>query len=347
MAEILPLNRADLNWLTQVGQSLQLTAGQVLLEADRPVQQLWLVLEGELELELPALGATPTEPIGQLGRGDLLGALVSGRHALPYRVQVPQSGPALVLAVDLAQVLAQAKQDQGFGARLFHSVALGLAQQHGQFVARLSQQNRMPALFVPKSIFSVFSCLQDQDICWMLGMGSLQRLEADTVCVAENRPPEALYITLQGSLTVWLNSPRPLVLSGASAPTVTERAVSQILPGELVGLSQFLDFGQNHYQIRANPDALVLRLPMPILQQKLQQDDDFAARFYRAAASLMAERTTQLFGALHYGDRCYECGDSLRPDQFYDDELALDELQQTSLARARFSWMLRQLNIKE
>lgn len=347
MAQILPLNRADLNWLTQVGQSLQLTAGQVLLEADRPIEQLWIVLEGELELELPALGAAPPEPIGQLLPGDFLGALLPARHPLPYRVRVPQSGRALVLAISQAQVLAQAEQDQGFGARLFHSMALVLARQHSQFVAKLSQQNRMPALFVPKSIFSVFSCLQDQDICWMLGMGSLQRLEADTVCVAEDRPPEALYITLQGSLTVWLNSSRSLVLSGASAPAVTEQSLSQILPGELVGLSQFLDFGQNHYQIRANPDALVLRLPVSVLQPKLQQDDGFAARFYRAAASLMAERTTQLFGALHYGDRCYECGDSLRPDQFYDDELALDELQQTSLARARFSWMLRQLNIKE
>ncbi|MFM7423829.1 MAG: hypothetical protein ACKO7W_02295 [Elainella sp.] len=374
------LNRADLDWLTQAGQLLELIPGQVLLEADQPVDQLLLVLDGELELELPALGTTPAELLGRLGRGDLTGALLPDSRPLAYRLLAVRTGRASVLAIPQASVLTRAQREPEFGARLFGSVALALAHQHSQFVAALSQQHRLPPLFVPKSIFSVFSSLQDTDICWMLGAGSLQRLAVGTICVAEGKPLAALYITLKGSLTVWMNTEtiaqntaqsigqnatlnighnpdqRPL-LAARAAPgttigtrlpeTAAERAVSQILPGELVGLSQFLDLGPAHYTIRANPDALVLTLPLAVLQSKLQQDSGFAARFYRAAASLMAERTTQLLGALHYQDRCYECGDSLCTDQSYDDELALDELQQTSLARARFSWMLRQLNIKD
>jgi CRP-like cAMP-binding protein len=378
MADIIlqELNSSDIDWMASVGEQIELTAGQVLLEADRLAEALFIVLDGELELLLPIaksprqliaqstgqpasqsasqsasqLASDAGEPIGRLTYGDIAGTLL-----LPEQPPSPYSiraiGRVLALAIPEARLRQRIQQDRGLEARLFRAIALILARQHSQFVALLQEQNRMPALFVPKSIFSVFSCLQDSDICWMLGAGTVRRLEPNEVCIAEGKPLDALYITLKGSLSISIGSHqhRPLALAFRAFKTqsVSEETVSQVLPGELVGLSQFLDFGQNRYIIRANQDALVLAIPLPILQQKIQQDHGFAARFYRAAASLMAERTEQLFGALHYGERCYECGDSLKTDQIYDDEMEMEELKQTSLARARFSWMLKQLNIKE
>lgn len=345
------LRSSDIDWLASVGQQVQLGASDILLEAGTIADAAYLIIEGQLALV--SRGATADQTIAVLGSGDIVGHLfLSHTRPLPYRIQAQT--PALVVKIPQSILSAQLEQDFCFSACFYRAVAQLLAVQHRQVVESLSRLALLTQPYQGKSIFSIFGSLQDSDMCWMLGAGTVQQLNQDEVCIQPGKSLEALYITLKGSLSISLSDrqhqPLALAFGVRAQPSdrkPIEQEVAQILPGEFVGISQFLDFQQNFYTIRANQNALVLSIPLAALQQKMQQDTGFTTRLYRAFASLMSDRIDQIFNAIHYREVCYECGDSLQVDARYGDEMGMEELQQISLARARFNWLLRQLKIKE
>lgn len=342
------LSSSDVDWMASVGQQLELASGQVLLESGTLPQAMYLVLEGCLKLTLPIPESEP--PTIRLSSGQIIGNLqLASSPPLPYRIAAQE--PSLVLMIPEQTLVEKFQQDTCFVARFYRAIAQLLAIQHRQIIEVLTHRDVMPTAHAGKGIFSIFSCLQDSDICWMLGAGTIQQFQQDEICIQQGRPINSLYITLKGSLSVFLceQTQRPMAMAfGAmKAQSRAAKEVSQFLPGEFIGILQFLDFDNHFYTIRANQDATVLAIPLVLLQQKVQQDSGFTARLFRAFASLMAERNQQLFSSVCYGDVCYECGDSLSPEVEYGDEVVLAELQQTSLARVRFNWMLQQLNIKD
>ncbi len=342
------LRSSDVDWMASVGQQLSLPASEILLEAGAIANAMYLVLDGQFSLISIGSGRSQVT-LATLTSGQVVGNLLLAQTLpLAYRVQAQEA--SLVLKIPQQILADKLEQDPCFSADFYRAIAQILATQHGQVVKALSTQALLSGPPEFKSIFSIFGCLQDSDMCWMLGAGQLKQLNPGEVCIQPGKSLDALYITLQGSLSIFTcdRQYQPLALAfGVKSQAMAEKEVSQILPGELVGVSQFLDFGQNFYTVRANPNALVLAIPLAALQQKIQQDAGFTARLYRAFSSLMAERTHQIFNSLNYSDVCYECGDSLRLDAEYGDEILMEDLQQTSLARARFNWMLKQLKIKE
>jgi CRP-like cAMP-binding protein len=353
MTEILlrELSSSDIDWMTSVGHKQIVAMGDRFLGANETSDALHLILEGELALVSAALPAqkpqTQPPPIATYSSGDVLGIfLLPTDHALPIEVKALEK--SLILSID-RQALAEKLQEASFSARFYRAIAMLLSRKQWQITAQLPRDFMLQShLVMTKSILSVFGCLHDSDMCWMTSFGKIKRLKAGEIHVRERQPLDALDIVLQGSLALLVceGKQNSLALAFGASQTSQHRQISQALPGEILGVTAFLDMTASLYQLQASQDSLVLSIPIAALTPKLQQDIGFASRFYRALASLTMERMFQILSGLGGSANVYEPGCSLCDQEEYEGELDIDDLQQLSLARARFNWMLQQLGVK-
>ena len=348
MTEILlrELSSSDIDWMTLVGHRQIVAIGDRFLGANDASNALHLILEGELAM-VSAPPDAPSPPIATYTSGDVLGIFcLPTDHPLPIEAKALER--TLILSIDRQDLTAKL-QDAGFSARFYRAIAMLLSQKQWQITSDLPKDFMLQShLVMTKSILSVFGCLHDSDMCWMTSMGKVKRLKAGEVHIRERQPLEALDIVLQGSLAMLIGEGKQnsLTLAFGAAQTGQYRQISQALPGEILGVTAFLDMTANLYKLQASQDSLVLSLPIAALTPKLQQDIGFASRFYRALASLTTERMFQILSGLGGSTNAYEPGCSLCEQSAYDGELDVEDLQQLSLARARFNWMLQQLGVK-
>jgi len=348
------LSSRDIDWMTRVGNKLKVTAGDRFLEVCESLNALYLILEGELSLEPrpPEAGSaqTPAQTFPQIVTymsGDVMGCFsLSSDQPMPVAVTALED--SLVLAIDKQILADKLHQDAGFSARFYRAIAMLLSSKQWQITSRLPKEFMLQShLVMTKSILSVFGCLHDSDMCWMTSAGRIKRLKEDEVYLREGQPLDALDIILQGSLSMFIYEGKRNSLSLAfnTSQNAPPRKIAEALSGEILGVTAFLDMTPNLYMLKANQEALVLSIPISALMPKLQQDTGFASRFYQALASLTAERLFQIIGQLE-GSARYEPGCSLCDSQEYTGELDVADLQQLSMARARFDWMLHQLGVK-
>jgi CRP-like cAMP-binding protein len=121
--------------------------------------------------------------------------------------------------------------------------------------------------------------LSNHDINWMLAHGAPVAVTAETPLIAPGDPGDGFYILLDGSLAV-------------RAAEQGARTTPRLSPGELVGMlpGWELPIGTT---LQASKNSQVLAISRSVLQQKLQDDPQFAAHLYRASAVLLAQRLEQ------------------------------------------------------
>ncbi|MEM9907996.1 MAG: cyclic nucleotide-binding domain-containing protein [Cyanobacteria bacterium P01_D01_bin.44] len=122
--------------------------------------------------------------------------------------------------------------------------------------------------------------LSNPDIDWLVTHGQRQQLTAADVLISPGQTLDALYLLLEGSLSV-------------HAPGGDEE-ITRLSRGELLGEGWLFD-AKPVVSVRAVDRALVLTIPKTELLNKLRQDVGFAAHFYRALALIMSERIRLLF----------------------------------------------------
>lgn len=166
--------------------------------------------------------------------------------------------------------------------------------------------------------------LNDTDIDWMIAHGTRQTVPAGGVLIQEGRAADAVYVVMDGALSV-------------SVASLGGREVARLLSGEVVGEMSFVDTRPPSATVTAVEDSFVLALPRGPLQARLEQVD-FAARFYRALAVLLADRLRSTVGRLGYDGP--DLPETVR-EEF--DEIDPDVLANVAMAAARFDWMLRRL----
>lgn len=334
------LSNSDIDWMATTGLKLELAAGDLLLETGSAVNTMYLILDGSLVLMAPS--SQGDREISILSSGDILGtSFLLNTYALPFTVRA--RGKTLVLAIPQQQLQEKLDQDVQFSARFYRAIAILLYDRQRQISAKLPKAFVAQSLF-QKSIFAVFSCLNDSDLCWLSNQGHVEKLDAGNFCMHEGKPLDALYIMLRGNLAIFVceQERKALALAFGVNSVPNSKQVAEILPGEIIGVTQFLGLGPNPYSMQASADSLVLAIPLPLLNLKLQEDLGFATRFYRALASLTMERIYQILMRLHD-----EQGGMAAPSaSVEEDELSMDALQQMSVARAKFNWLLQYLNVK-
>jgi bacteriocin-type transport-associated protein len=175
-----------------------------------------------------------------------------------------------------------------------------------------------------RKVLFVIGKLSESDIDWLISVGARRVVPEGTVLIHQGRPADAVYIVLDGELSV-----------SVTTPEGERRELARIGCGEIVGELSFLDARPPAATVAATQPATLLAIPRKVLSEKLARDTGFAARFYHALGILLAYRMRV--------SAAYREGAALSQEVVYDDELDPDLLDQVALASRRFDWMLKRL----
>ena len=172
-----------------------------------------------------------------------------------------------------------------------------------------------------RKAMQLFGVLNDLDVSWIGQVGTVQTLAPGQLLIQERVAIRSLYIVLEGQLSVFLQ--------GAS-----ETEVAKLQSGEVVGEISFVDPRPPLASVKALQTSMVLTLDRGILNERLQDDDAFAARFYRAIASFLASRLYVTTSRLGYG--------AARQDAD-PDELPDTQVEEASMGALRFDTLIKQV----
>ena len=165
--------------------------------------------------------------------------------------------------------------------------------------------------------------LSDLDVEWLTARGKKERVTAGTILIREGKQIDAMYVLLEGRLSVWIDDRG-------------KRELAQLGAGEVVGEMSFVDARPPSATVEAMSDSVVLTIRRSELQEKLKNDTAFAARFYRALAGFLSDRLRATVTRLGYGRAEPE-------EESTIDELDPNLLDSVHLAGARFDRMLKRL----
>jgi len=127
-----------------------------------------------------------------------------------------------------------------------------------------------------KKVLFILGELSDRDIDWLVEVGRREEVPAGRVLIYEGRSVDTLYILLDGTLIVSISA--------------VERQIARLSSGEVVGEMSFIDSRPPSATVQTLEPCLVLAVPRARLAEKLQQDEGFGCRFYKALAMLLSQR---------------------------------------------------------
>lgn len=139
-----------------------------------------------------------------------------------------------------------------------------------------------------RKILFIFGQLTDGDVAWLAKVGRRQRVGAGAMLIEEGVPVEILYIVLSGELAVTQGKLR--------------RPIARLGAGEVVGEMSFIDARPPSATVSAASDAVVYAVGKHRLQQELEANAPFAARFYKAVATFLSDRVRMALGADSSGE---------------------------------------------
>jgi CRP/FNR family transcriptional regulator, cyclic AMP receptor protein len=135
----------------------------------------------------------------------------------------------------------------------------------------------------------ILSALLEKDIYWFQSHGKMEDIPAGKVLIQEGQPLDTFYIVLIGSLTVSLTN------NG-------QREIAHLGSGQVLGEMSFVDARPSAATVQAAEESIVLAIPHSVLEEKLEQDEGFAARFYRAIAMFLSSRLRSTFIQFGYSE---------------------------------------------
>lgn len=140
--------------------------------------------------------------------------------------------------------------------------------------------------------------LTNSDINWMIATGRKQEIPAGTILVEQGKALDTLHIILDGTLTITVpqttNNPLDKAFAAMEGSETLGREIGKLSSGEIVGEIPFINVRPGVTTVKASEKSLVISISRQQLTAKLQQDINFACRFYRAIAILLSNRITQL-----------------------------------------------------
>jgi CRP/FNR family cyclic AMP-dependent transcriptional regulator len=172
-----------------------------------------------------------------------------------------------------------------------------------------------------KKVLFILSELSHQDIDWLLKNGDQQKVPKDTILIHQGQPIDALYIVLDGTLSV-------------SIAGWTNQHIAEITCGEVLGEMSFVDGSPPSATVQALEDSLVLAIKQEILSEKLDNDLLFSLRFYQAITKFLSYR---LRGTV----KTFTNPQSMKDIGSYNPELVGENLE---IAEAKFDRLLQGIN---
>jgi len=163
--------------------------------------------------------------------------------------------------------------------------------------------------------------LNDVDIDWLAANGSIRVVRAGETLIHEKKPIESLYLLLDGELSITVGGP-------------SAQQLAILYPGEIVGEISFVDSRPPSASVTAVRGSKLLMIHRDVISAKLEKDQAFAARFYRALAKFLADRLHVTVGRFGYGSAQQDAD---------PDELPDSDMDQVDLAAVRIDKLMRRL----
>lgn len=173
-----------------------------------------------------------------------------------------------------------------------------------------------------RKVLYILGHLNDEDIEWLARKGVRRKIHKGDILIHQDKQTEALFVVLEGQLTV-------------SVKNIGD--VAEIKVGEIVGEISFVDSRPAYATIIAGGEALVLAVKKDLLQDKLDRDIAFGARFYKALSIFLADRMRErVVQRIAYGAKA-----GLDAEEELEDEIPLHVLDSLTIAGTRFDRMLK------
>ncbi|MBP0017791.1 MAG: cyclic nucleotide-binding domain-containing protein [Cyanobacteria bacterium SBLK] len=326
------LDDRDRKWLGKIGQIERLESGNILIREGQSLSSLYILLRGNLEATISPPRGMASQSLGKVSPGQILGEISFVGDRLPIAT-ITAVERSEVLAISYRELGQKLQRDRNFAAHFYKIVSQSLSRRLRENTELLATSQILPIPSLRK-VLLMFAIFQDSDLNWILSASQTQKWKSQTTLIREKEPVSTLYILLDGVLEVSV---------GIEENGIDRRKVLATLEsGEILGEISFIEAGNASATLTCLEKTLAIALPRDKLTVHLQENPDFAARFYEAIAVVLADRLRDRFQQRGYGGAAYETGESLDFDLEYADELDLETLEQTAIAGSRFDWFLRQ-----
>ena len=176
-----------------------------------------------------------------------------------------------------------------------------------------------------KRALYILAELSDRDFEWLITAGKRKAIPAGTTLINEGEAIDALYMILQGTLSV-------------SAAAMEGNEIARLSSGEIVGEMSFVDARPPSATVTAVEDTIVLAIPRSQLRSKLAQDNAFAAHFFQAIAVFLSDRLRGTVSRLGYSR--YR---QLNEDSDSEAKLNPEMAGNLEVAKLRLEWLTNQL----
>src|SRR5215467_11064545 len=127
-----------------------------------------------------------------------------------------------------------------------------------------------------KEVNYVFGALEEPDVEALTRIGTHQQLHVSDELLTEGTHHEAIYLVLEGELSVSVKG--------------RDAAIAYVGKGEIVGEMSLLESQPASATLCAVTPVTVLRIPRDALEKNLAADPGFGLRFYRALGMLLSHR---------------------------------------------------------
>ncbi len=174
---------------------------------------------------------------------------------------------------------------------------------------------------VMQKILLFLAELNNDDLNWIIQKGRKETLDPGKVLIQEGISIDALYIVLSGSLRVGLES-------------LGDQELAIISSGEIVGEISFLDACPTLATVKALESSTILSVSRLHLNSKLQQDTEFASRFYHALSKSLAARLRGTVRRLSSGKNLED--PALEQNR---EDLSPSEQDRLQLSEIKFNWL--------
>ncbi|MFW9264948.1 cyclic nucleotide-binding domain-containing protein, partial [Nostoc sp. CALU 546] len=308
MTEVLlkELTHSDIDWMVATGHQREITAGSLLIQEGKTADSLHILLDGILAVSVSQPDNNPLtrafaaieggeisgREIARLSSGEVVGELpLIGNR--PTATTIKAVEKSLVMSIPQQKLAAKLQQDVGFASRFYRAIAIMLSDRLQSIINQLGRSNLVQGQPLRDVLF-ILGELHDSDIDWMMACGTQEKIPANTTLFRERGTVEALYIILDGimSLSITEDECNPLTRAFAAIEghEISGREIARLSKGEIVGETPFIDGRLPSATVKTIEDSIVLSVPRPEMAAKLQQDVGFASRFYRAIATLLSQR---------------------------------------------------------
>jgi len=129
---------SDLEWMLRNGVKQTHRAGSVLIEEQRPLTVLYVLLDGRLSVRVGGAGG---REVAQLQSGEVLGEL-SFLDSRPPSATVTAPEEVTVLSIPCTRLERKLREDNGFAARFYRALGIFLASRLRRTMQRFGYEGR-------------------------------------------------------------------------------------------------------------------------------------------------------------------------------------------------------------